>query len=82
MGEGKRVSNALREKKLISSKSEDMLYMQRERERIDQMERERLAEIAAQKARSSKQEGILVIGSVLLVLVVVSLIVVIAMLAR
>jgi hypothetical protein len=76
MGEGKRVSDALREKKLIGSKSEDMLYMQRERERLDQMERERLAGLAAQKAKSSKQEIFLIVGSFIFVLVVVALVVV------
>lgn len=82
MGEGKRVSDALREKKLISSKGQDMLYMQRERERLDQMERERLAELAAQKARSSKQQNILVVGSIFLVVIVVGLIILIAILIR
>lgn len=82
MGEGKRISDALREKKLIGSKSEDMLYMQRERERLDQMERERLADLAAQKAQSSKQQAILVVGSIILVLVVAALIVVVALLAQ
>lgn len=82
MGEGKRVSDALREKKLISSKSTDMLYMQHERERLDQMERERLAELAAQKAQSNKQQTILVVGSLVFALVVVALIIVIALLPR
>jgi hypothetical protein len=71
MGEGKRVSDALREKKLITSKSEDMQFMQRERQRLDQMERQRLAELATQKAKSSKEQTMLIVGSFIFVCVVV-----------
>lgn len=59
-----------------------MLYMQRERERLDQMERERLAGLAAQKAQSSRQQTILVIGAMVFALVVIALVVVVALLTR
>ena len=71
MGEGKRLSDALREKKLIDSKSQDMQFMQHERQRLDQMERQRLAELAAQKVQSSKQQTMLIVGSLIFALLVI-----------
>jgi len=83
MGEGKRVSDALREKKLITSKSEDMQFMQQERQRLDEMERQRLAELATQKAKSSKEQTMLIVGSFIFVcLVVIGIIVVIALFSQ
>jgi predicted amidophosphoribosyltransferase len=82
MGEGKKASDALRERKLVGSKNADMQFMQRERERLDQMERERLADLVAQQARSRKQQTYLIVGSFLFVLAIVCLVIAAVLLVR
>ncbi|MBN1426915.1 MAG: hypothetical protein JXB07_00935 [Anaerolineae bacterium] len=72
MGEGKRISDSLREKRLVGSKCDDMQFMQRERQRLDQMERQRLADLAAQQARSAREQTLLIVGSFVFALLVLA----------
>lgn len=68
-GEGKRVSEAHREAQMLGSRGDDMVFMQKERERIAAEERARLAELAAQNAEARRQQQTLMIVAAVVVVV-------------
>jgi hypothetical protein len=76
IGEGKQQSLELRENVLLNSKGADAQFMQQQRARMDQLERERLAQIqqnAQQNQREQKTLIIIVLGS-LAVLIIITLV--------
>ncbi len=67
-GEGKRLSDNMREQRLVSQKGEDMAYMERQRRAIDAEEEARQRQLAEQKAASIRQQRLMVaVGAALIV---------------
>ena len=70
-GEGKRRSDARREKELVRQKGQDMQYMHQERQRIDSEERARQLQLANQAQEAHRQQQLVVIGSLVAVLALI-----------
>lgn len=58
--EGIRHSTGVREQHLIETKREDMRYMLEQRARLDEEERRRLGQLAAQRTESQRQQRIMI----------------------
>jgi hypothetical protein len=70
-GEGKRISDNLREQRLVSQKGVDVQYMQEQRQKIDAEEANRQRQLAAQKAEAVRQQQILIAVAVGIVLIMI-----------
>lgn len=70
-GEGKRISDAMREQRLVEQKGGDAIYMAEQRARIEAEERVRLEQLAAQQAESRRQQTTVIIVAVGLVMCLV-----------
>jgi hypothetical protein len=67
-GEGKRLSDNMREQRLVSQKGLDVQYMEEQRRKIDDEERMRQRQLAAQRAEGVRQQRILVVVAIVIVL--------------
>jgi hypothetical protein len=66
-GEGKRISDAMREQRLVSQKGADMAYMDQQRRSIDAEENARQQMLARQRAESVRQQRIMMIIAIAIV---------------
>jgi hypothetical protein len=70
-GEGKRRSDARREKELVRQKGQDLQYMQQERQRLDAEERARQLQLAKQAREGRRQQQVIVFASLVVVLMMI-----------
>lgn len=70
-GEGKRLSDALREQRLVSQKGDDIAYMERQRQVIDAEERARQQRLMDQAAEAKRQQTLVIVIAVVLVVCLV-----------
>ena len=61
-GEGKRISDALREQALVAQKGADMAYMDDKRRQIDAEEQVRQQQLALQRAKSVREQRMLMLA--------------------
>ena len=59
-GQGIRHATTVRERHLVDTKHQDMQYMQKQRERLEEEERKRLVQLAAQRAEAQRQQKTLI----------------------
>jgi ribosomal protein L40E len=71
-GEGKRISDAMREQRLVSQKGQDVAYMEQQRRAIDAEEYARQQQLARQKAEAARQQRILIVVAVLIVICLIA----------
>ena len=70
-GEGKRQSDARREKELVRQKGQDLQYMRQERQRIDAEERTRLLQLAKQAQEGRRQQQVIIFASLVVVVLII-----------
>ena len=59
-GQGIQHTTAVREQQLVDTKHEDMRYMQEQRERLKEEEHRRMAQLAAQRVESQRQQRVMI----------------------
>jgi len=74
-GEGKRISDSLREQALVAQKGADMAYMDEQRRQIDAEETARQQQLARQAARSTREQRLIMLGLAAVILCLVAAVV-------